>query len=122
MRNLAADIKVGPLRGIGPLGIQEDTSVKAPFVFGNTISTVIGVITVVGVIWFIVQLLTGAISIIGSGGDKNKLEQARAKIASALTGLVVIVAGIFIINLVATFLGIPSVLNVAQTIIDLGKQ
>ena len=67
---------------------------------------VIGVMTVVAIIWFLFTLITGAISIIGSGGDKQALESARKKITTGVIGLVVVIASIFILDLIGTIFGI----------------
>ncbi len=126
MNKIAATINLGPsggegFRGFGALGLEGKSNLDAPGIFGNVISTTVGVITVVGIIWFVVQLLTAAISIIGSGGDKNKIEQARAKMSSAVIGLVVVVAGVFIVDLVGAILGF-NILNISALIFGLGGQ
>jgi hypothetical protein len=51
---------------------------------------------------------------ISSGGDKNALESARKRISSALIGLAVVVASIFVIELVGKLLGIDLILNPAE--------
>lgn len=122
MNKSLSQINLGPtggFRGFGPLGLEGRDNVEAPAIFSNVISTTVGVITVVAIIWFIVQLMSGAVAIIGSGGDKGKVEQARGKITSALTGLVVVVAGVFVVDLVGTILGFP-ILNLAAAITSLG--
>lgn len=112
---LSAPINLGPsggFQGIGPLGLEGKSASEAPLIFSNVISTTIGIITLIAIIWFIVQLLTGAVGIIGSGGDKNKIEQARTKITSGLVGLIVVIAGVFIVDLIGSLLGI-NILNFA---------
>lgn len=125
MNKLAAVIQLGPssgtgFQGFGALGLVGKSGPDAAIVFQNVISITIGVITVVATIWFMVQLLTGALSIIGSGGDKNKVEQAKTKISSALVGLVVVIAGIFIVDLVGSLFGF-SILNITAQIVSLGR-
>lgn len=77
---------------------------------GNTlnsvISLIIAVMTVIAFIWFVIQFFIGALGIISSGGDKSKLEAARAKITTGIIGLVVVISAIFIISLIGSILGL----------------
>jgi len=104
-----------PLQGIGPLGLEGIDPSKAPGIFNQFISGAIGLMTIVAGIWFIFLFLAGAIGIITSGGDKAALEAARKRITSGITGLFVIVAAIFIIELIGKqILGIDLILNPAE--------
>ncbi|MEK7184548.1 MAG: hypothetical protein AAB683_00225 [Patescibacteria group bacterium] len=109
----AASIPLAPsggFKGFGPLGNVVSTE-NAVSIFSKFISSVIGIITIVAIIWFIFVFFTGAISIIGAGGDKTQLETAKKRIASGLIGFVVTIAAIFIIKLVGYLIGIPDILN-----------
>lgn len=74
--------------------------------FAKILSTAIGLMTIIGFIWFMFILFTGAIGIIGSGGDKQAYEGARKKITTGLIGLVVLIAAIFILDLVGIIIGV----------------
>ena len=105
MKSLA-DITIAPeggYKGFGSLGNVTDDGFGK---FSNFLSMTIGVLTVVAIIWFIFTLITGAISIISSGGDKQALETARKKITTGLIGIVIVIAAVFIIDLVGTIFGI----------------
>ena len=126
MDKLAANIQVGPagggFSGFGQLGLENlGGGASSAFIFGKAISTAIGIITIVAIIWFVIQLMIGAVGIMMSGGDKGKAEQARAKITSSLTGLVVVIAGIFIVGLVGTIFGFTNILDIGGMIINLGQ-
>ena len=124
MRNLLAQINLGPeggFRGFGPLGLEGRDSFEAPLVFSDVISTTIGVITVVAIIWFLIQLFTGAAAIIGSGGDKAKVEQARSKITTGVIGLVVVIAGIFVADLIGSLIGF-SILDFAGNFVKVTQE
>jgi len=115
MRNLLAQTekKIGdPFTGIGegPLSSGEN----ALGTFARFISSTIGLLTIIAVIWFVFVLITGAIGMIGAGGDKAALESSRKRITSGLIGMVVVVAGIFIVDLVGRILGIPDILNIQK--------
>lgn len=106
MTNLLAAIQLAPdtgFTGFGPLGNPTGTGINA---FANFISMTIGVMTIVAFIWFVFVFITGAISIIGAGGDKQAMETAKKKITTGLIGVVVVIAAIFIIDLVGTIFGI----------------
>lgn len=109
MRNFLAQVDLAPkggFKGIGPLGLEEKEATDALGVFTQFISAAIGLMTIIAIIWFIFVLISGAIAIISAGGDKATLESSRKRITSAIVGLVVVVAGIFIIDLIGTLIGI----------------
>lgn len=103
----------GGLQGFGPLGLETTTATDAPNTFAAMLSTTVGVITIIGIIWMIVNIVTGSASIITSGGDKNSLESAKKKITSSIIGLAILVTSLFIISIAGKILGIPSILNIA---------
>ena len=102
-----------PFEGFGKLGLQGEESSGALGIFSNFISSAIGLMTIIAIIWFIFVLITGAIGIISAGGDKAALESARKRITTGLVGLVVVILGIFIVDLIGTLIGIP-VLNLGE--------
>lgn len=115
MNNLLAQINFGPDGGnFGCTGNSILCSNFVPTESGNVLntvlSTVIAVMTVIAFIWFVIQFFIGALGIISAGGDKAKMADARAKITTGLIGLIVVIAAIFIIQLVGTILGL-NILN-----------
>ena len=121
MKNLLADIKLAPeggFKGFGPLGLVGEDDAGA--VFNKFISSTVGVMSVIAFIWFVFLLLSGAYAIMGAGGDKEKLESGRKKITSGITGIVVIVAALFIIDLIGFLIGIPDILNPGDLIQKIG--
>ena len=115
MRNLISQKQInlgGPLEGIGPLGLVGlEEGQDAVTVFTKFISSAIGLMTIIAIIWFAFVLIMGAIGIIGSGGDKASLETARKKITTGIVGLVVVIAAIFIIDLIGRLIGLPDILD-----------
>ena len=110
--NKLADIELAPkdgFRGFGPLGLEEGQS--APEVFTQFISGTIGLMTIIAIIWFVILMIMGAIGIISSGGDKASLESARKRITTGIIGFVVVIAAIFIVQLIGQIIGIPELLN-----------
>lgn len=111
MNNQLADVSFGPISGFGSLGNPGGSGVS---IFANFISSAIGLMTIIAIIWFVFVFFSGAIGIITAGGDKQALENARKRIISGLIGLVVVIAAIFLVRLVGFLIGIPNVLNIGQ--------
>jgi len=121
MKLLAADIPLAPgggYQGKGPLGLEGSGPEAATGIFNKFISSTVGVMTVIAFIWFIFLFVSGAISIMTSGGDKASLETARKRLFTGIVGIVVVIAAIFIIDLIGNLLGIPEILNPAKLIED----
>lgn len=110
MTNYLTQIQVAPAGGFQGYGILGGTSgsgaADAPNVFAKFISSTIGLITIIGIIWTIITLMTGAIGYITSGGDKASVEAARKKMTHGLIGLVIIIVSMFIIGLAGSIFGI----------------
>jgi len=113
MKNLLSQVNLFPnangLQGIGKLGSPGSGAVG---VFSNFISGVIGVMTIVAIIWTVFNIITGAISIISSGGDKQALENARKKITTGIIGFVIVLVALLVIELIGYFLGLKNILNI----------
>lgn len=105
-----------PITGPGPLGAP---GADAPSLFNRVLSSAIGLITIIAFIYFMFALITGAIGIITAGGDKVKLEDSRRRLTTGIIGVVVVVAAIFIVDLIATLLGIPDFLDPGGLIANL---
>jgi len=94
------------LRGFGPLGLVGKGINDAPTLFATFISSAIGLMTIIAIIWFVFIFMIGAIGIITSGGDKNSNESARKKITSGVIGLVVTIFGILIVRFIGKLFGL----------------
>ena len=102
MKSLAGEIDFGRQTGFGPLGNPQGSGIGT---FSTFLSSAIGLMTIIAIIWFIFVFFIGAIGIITSGSDKQGLETSRKKITMGITGLVVTVAAVFIIDLIGVILG-----------------
>ena len=101
--------------GFGQLGLENKTASDAPILFSTFISSTIGTISIVGVIWFIFNFISGTIGIITAGSDKNALEGAKKKITNGFIGLALTFFALLIINLFAYIAGIGDILD-SQTL------
>jgi len=114
MKNLLADLQIAPnngFSGFGKLGLQGGTASNADTIFTNFISSTIGVLTIIAIIWFVFIFIGGAIGYMSSGGDKAAVESARKRIINGVIGLVVVIIAIFVIKLIGYLIGIPDILN-----------
>ncbi len=73
---------------------------------GGLIGNLVGALFIAGFLLTFMQLLTGGISWITAGGDKQKLQEARDKITNSLMGLIVVGAAFALSSLVARFFGL----------------
>jgi hypothetical protein len=119
MNNLLTDIKLAPesgFRGFGQLGLEGLSEESAGTTFNTFVSTAIGVMTIIAFVWFVFTLFVGAYGFMTAGGDKQALESAKKKITTGIIGVVIVIAAIFIFQLVGYILGIPNILNPGEMI------
>ena len=83
------------------------------------ISKIVGVLTVFGGIWFIIQFLIGAFKWITSGGDKTNVEAAKEHLTHAVISLAILVSTYIIVGLVGAIFGLD-ILNPQKIIPTLG--
>ena len=89
-------------------GAEQDPGANLELILSN----ILGFLTIVGAIIFIVYFLIAAMEWITSGGDSGKLATARNKMLQGILGLVVLVAAYGILGLIGTIVGID-ILNPA---------
>ena len=87
---------LGNLRGIGPLGFENGDPSQGPGLFNRIIGTTIG-------------------------GDKAAIEDARKKIINAIIGLTIVIAAIFLLDLVGTLIGFPYITNPEEFITNITR-
>lgn len=82
----------------------------------SIISNVLGVLTIVAVIFFVFQIIFAGYSFLSSQGDSDKIKSARTRLTNGILGLTIVVvafgAGAFIANL----LGLEYVFNLEKFI------
>lgn len=100
------------LKGFGPLGLEQGQD--GALVFSTFISSAIGLISIIAIIWFVIIIITGGIAYMNAGPDQKATEGARKKITNGLIGLLITIFGIFIINLVGQIFNIPNILNIVN--------
>lgn len=101
----------GPLKGIGNYGLETLPALQSPSLFSQILTAIVGLMTLIAGIWFIFLLLAGGIAWIGSGGDKGKLAQARTQMFTGVIGLAIVVAALFIAEIIGGLIGLGNILN-----------
>ena len=88
------------------------------------ISDIIGILTILGTLIFIVYAFISAFNIITASGDKGKLEKAQNRLVWSTLGLILMVATYAIIGLIGSIIGLELLQPGAmlQTIIPTGIQ
>jgi len=76
---------------------------------GTIVSFVVAFIVVVAFLAALLYIVIGALQWITSGGDKQKVADARNHIIAAIIGLIVIALSFVIINVVISALGLGSI-------------
>lgn len=95
-------------RGLGDSPLNQTFSEgEGISVFTNIISTAVGIMTIIAVIWFVFVLISGGIAMMTAGGDKAAMESARKNITSGVIGLFVVIAAVFILSLLGFLIDIP---------------
>jgi len=75
------------------------------------ISSVIGFLTFIGFIYFVIQVILAGYLFMSSEGDKGKTETARKKLTDGLLGIVIIVVALGLVSLLASVLGIDKIFD-----------
>jgi len=86
----------------------------------NFLSTVIGFLTIIASIYFVVNFLIAGVSWVTASGDAGKIQSARDRMIQSTIGLVVIVGAYAIIGLIGTVLGLD-LLRPAEVILDIAS-
>lgn len=74
--------------------------------FESLISTGIGMLTVLGGIFFIVFFFLAALKWLTAGGDAGKVQKARDEMVQGVIGLIILVAAYGVIGLIGSVVGL----------------
>jgi len=96
--------------GFGPLGLEGDTPYD--LTFQSFISTSIGLISIIALIWFVFIITTSGIAHMNAGADQKATEAARKRITNGLVGLLITIFGIFLLRLVGQIFNIANILDI----------
>lgn len=80
----------------------------------NIISQVIGILSIVAVLWFVIQVILAGYAFLSSQGDPKKTESARTRLTESVLGLTIVIIAIGLGSLIATLAGLTSPLDLNQ--------
>ena len=108
----------GTITGIGGYdpGDSIETASKG---LSDIISNIVGLLTIVSGISFLIYFTIGGISWITAGGDTNKVQDAQNKMTNGAIGMIVVVSAWAISWIMGRVLGV-NFLNPIETLIKLG--
>lgn len=112
---LLADVTIPPISGPG---INPGTN--GTLALEKIVSQVIGIMTIVAVIYFAIQIIIAGYNFISSEGDEKKMEMARKTLTNGILGVVVVVVAVGLVSLIATLAGIPNILNLDTMLSNMG--
>lgn len=89
---------------------------------GSIVSFAVAFIVVLSFLLALIFIVIGAVQWITSGGDKQKVADARNHIISAIIGLIIVALSFVIVNIVITALGLGSLTNLTiPTLSEFGQ-
>lgn len=115
LNKLIADVTMPTLSGLGT-----DPGTNGTLALEKIISQVIGVLTIVAVLFFTVQIILAGYNFISAEGDEKKMEMARKSLTNGILGIVIVVVAVGLGSLIAQLAGIPNVLDLNQMFKNMG--
>ena len=95
----------------GP-GLNPTSGVEATTMFEKLASNLVGIITIVAVLFFAVQIIFAGYGFISSGGDEKEMETNRKKLTNGVLGLFIVIVAVGITSLIAKLLGLNNPLDI----------
>lgn len=92
--------------GLGPFGDSNFSGTGPLDALAKVISTLIGFITIVAGIYFMLQFLIGGFEWLSASGDKTRLEKAQSRLTNGVIGIVIVVAAYGIVAVIGRLLGL----------------
>lgn len=103
----------------GP-GIVPTSNVDATNKLELYLSQILGVLSIVAVIFFTIQIILAGYGFMSSDGDEKKMETNRSKLTNSVMGLLIVVVAIGIGSLIAKLLGLNNPLDLNQIFTSMG--
>jgi len=99
----------------GP-GLQPIDNADSVIKFENLISAILGFLTVIGVIFFVVQVILAGFALISSKGDPKQFQAAQAKLIHNLIGLLIVVIAFGVTVFLTGLLGLGDVFDLTNSL------
>ena len=102
----------------GP-GIQVTDADSAPTQLEDILSTVLGFLTIVAVIFFLIQIILAGYGFISGQGDEKKIAASRKKLTDGILGLTIVVVAFGVTAFISGLLGLGNVFNLTEFVNNL---
>ena len=90
-----------------PVLTNSAQQVSSPDVYiNNVIQAGINMLLIIGVLYFLFQLVMSAFKMMSSNGDAKKAEEAKSSLTSSIIGLIIAFSIFAILKLIGTIFGI----------------
>lgn len=94
------------------LGIQASSTGDATQKFEKYLSQIVGVLTIIAVLFFVAQIIFAGYAFISSQGDEKVMEASRKRLTEAVLGLTIVVIAVGLGSLIAWLLGVGGMLDI----------
>ncbi len=94
----------------GP-GIQVASADSAPTQLEGILSTVLGFLTIIAVIFFLIQIILAGYGFISGQGDEKKIAASRKKLTDGILGLTIVVVAFGVTAFISNLLGLGNVFD-----------
>jgi hypothetical protein len=105
---------------ISGAGIVPTSNEDATTKIETYISNIIGILTIVAVIFFIIQIIFAGYGFLSSEGDEKKMETNRARLTNGVMGIFIIVVAVGIGSLIAKLTGLENPLDINLMFTNMG--
>lgn len=99
----------------GP-GIKTTGGVDSVIKLESILSTILGVLTIVGVIFFVIQIILAGFKLISSKGDPKEFQVAQSKLIHNLIGLLIVVVAFGLTAFLTQLMGLTDIFNLKTSL------
>lgn len=97
----------GQIKGLGPIADIVDTSGEGVTAqFTAQLSNIIGFLTLLGGLFFVIYFIIAGFEWLQSGGDQGKADKARTRMTNAAIGLLIMVLATALVGIVGGVFGL----------------
>jgi hypothetical protein len=82
----------------------------------NILSTVIGFLSIVAVIFFVIQVILAGYGFISGQGDEKKVATARKKLTDSILGLTIVVVAYGVGGFISKILGLSNIFDLSAAV------
>ncbi len=109
---------LGSFQPVNKFGQNSNTQDGALTNMESFISQILGLITVIGSVFFVVSFFLAALSCVTAQGDSGKISKSRDQMIQGVVGLVIIIGSYGIIGLISTIVGL-NLLSPKEALLEL---